>query len=669
MKSPAAQVHFNEQGTPVANHFDDVYFSNDSGIDETLHVFIEGNDLEARWQQHSESHFTIAETGFGTGLNCMVAMLAFERFRARNPAHPLKQLYITSCEKFPLAPDVIERALSVFPSVSGLSQTLLKQYPINISGCHRLSFDKWSTVIDIWLGDVHDVMPQWHSPSDGLIDAWFLDGFAPSKNPDMWSDTLFSQMARLSKPGATLATFTAAGFVKRGLQSVGFTMKKRKGFGRKRDMLTGQMAACQLNRQNAPCYNRYTKQVSVTDVAIVGGGLASACVALALTNKGVRVTLYHDTDALANGASGNPQGGFYPQLHAEASHPSQIQAHGFLFARRVYDSLLANDANFSHQWCGVAQLGFNDASEARLNKLAQAGIWPSELIEPKSKSELEQIANVELQCSGAFIKLGGWLSPPELVASIVNQSLKSGLLQVKPNHRLLDYADQSDGVRLEFCDRTPTTHEHLILACGHESKLLSKLQSLPMNAVRGQVEAIPSQPPLDALETVLCHKGYLTPGANGRHALGSTYVKRDMSCDVRKEESNANLSTHQKALSKVDWVNALQHDGKARAAIRLGAPDHQPIVGRAPDYAELSVTLKPLSKGIGLHRTFPPAPSNVSVFTGLGSRGLTTAPLMAEVLASELVKCPLPMPETLLHALHPSRFIVRDAIRGKLDDN
>lgn len=216
MKSKHAQVHFNESGTPVADHFDDVYFSNDGGIDETQHVFVAGNDLAERWQQWPNPTFVIAETGFGTGLNFLVAMRCFNEFRAANPDHPLKRLYFITTEKFPLPQQDMQRALEAFPALKDEAQALASLYPMGLEGCHRLHFDNHSTTLDLWIGDVHDLLPQWHSPVNGLIDAWFLDGFAPSKNPDMWTDALFSQMARLSKTGTTFGTFTAAGIVKRG---------------------------------------------------------------------------------------------------------------------------------------------------------------------------------------------------------------------------------------------------------------------------------------------------------------------------------------------------------------------------------------------------------------------------------------------------------------------
>lgn len=685
MKSKHAQVHFNESGTPVADHFDDVYFSNDSGIDETQHVFVAGNDLAERWQQWCNPTFVIAETGFGTGLNFLVAMRAFNEFRAANPDHPLKRLYFITTEKFPLPQQDMQRALEAFPALKDEAQALASLYPMGLEGCHRLHFDNHSTTLDLWIGDVHELLPQWHSPVNGLIDAWFLDGFAPSKNPDMWTDALFSQMARLSKTGTTFGTFTAAGIVKRGLAGVGFTIKKRNGFGRKRDMLTGVFSQDNENVQHklrlpAGPYYRYVNDSldKTSKVAVVGSGLAAATASLALVKRGICTTLYFDGDTLASGASGNPQGGFYPQLHSEASIASRIQAHSFLYARQAYDHTIEHAkacglADVAHDFCGVIQLSFNDKVAERQNKLAAADVWPEALIKPVDSKEVSDIANLALPYSGLYIGLGGWLSPPQLVTAMIEEALQSGKLELKPNHTYVSHeavetTKQRVQIRFNFDSAESEeviTADHLILALGAGAINASDFDSLSLRPVRGQVEAIPTQMPIEQLNTVLCHKGYMTPVFEGRHALGSTYVKNDLSTDVRGDETEMNLATHEQALANTDIVQALQHDGKARAATRLGSPDHQPVVGALHNFDLLKEHYTML--GVGKPLTSAPVlPSSVvSTLTCLGSRGLTTAPLMAEVLVSSLCKEPLPLSNDLLNAVNTSRFMTREAIRSQ----
>ena len=685
MKSKHAQVHFNESGTPVADHFDDVYFSNDSGIDETQHVFVAGNDLAERWQQWRNPTFVIAETGFGTGLNFLVAMRAFNEFRAANPDHPLKRLYFITTEKFPLPQQDMQRALEAFPALKDEAQALASLYPMGLEGCHRLHFDNHSTTLDLWIGDVHELLPQWHSPVNGLIDAWFLDGFAPSKNPDMWTDALFSQMARLSKTGTTFGTFTAAGIVKRGLAGVGFTIKKRNGFGRKRDMLTGVFDQDHENVQHklrlpAGPYYRYVNGSldKTSQVAVVGSGLAAATACLALVKRGICTTLYFDGDTLASGASGNPQGGFYPQLHSEASIASRIQAHSFLYARQAYDHTIEHAkacglADVAHDFCGVIQLSFNDKVAERQNKLAAADVWPEALIKPVDSKEVSDIANLALPYSGLYIGLGGWLSPPQLVTAMIEEALQSGKLTLKPNHTYVSHEaveTTKQRVQIRFNLDSAENEEviaadHLILALGAGAVNASDFDSLSLRPVRGQVEAIPTQMPIEQLNTVLCHKGYMTPVFEGRHALGSTYVKNDLSTDVRSDETEMNLATHEQALANTDIVQALQHDGKARAATRLGSPDHQPVVGALHNFDLLKEHYTML--GVGKPLTSAPVlPSSVvSTLTCLGSRGLTTAPLMAEVLVSSLCKEPLPLSNDLLNAVNTSRFMTREAIRSQ----
>ncbi|MDW5285497.1 bifunctional tRNA (5-methylaminomethyl-2-thiouridine)(34)-methyltransferase MnmD/FAD-dependent 5-carboxymethylaminomethyl-2-thiouridine(34) oxidoreductase MnmC [Alteromonas macleodii] len=685
MKSKHAQVHFNESGTPVADHFNDVYFSNDSGIDETQHVFVAGNDLAERWQQWPNPTFVIAETGFGTGLNFLVAMRAFNEFRAANPDHPLKRLYFITTEKFPLPQQDMQRALEAFPTLKDEAEALVSLYPMGLEGCHRLHFDNHSTTLDLWIGDVHELLPQWHSPVNGLIDAWFLDGFAPSKNPDMWTDALFSQMARLSKTGTTFGTFTAAGIVKRGLAGVGFTIKKRNGFGRKRDMLTGVFDQDNENVQHklrlpAGPYYRYANDSldKTSKVAVVGSGLAAATACLALVKRGISTTLYFDGDTLASGASGNPQGGFYPQLHSEASIASRIQAHSFLYARQAYDHTIEHAkacglADVAHDFCGVIQLSFNDKVAERQNKLAAADVWPEALIKPVDSKEVSDIANLALPYSGLYIGLGGWLSPPQLVTAMIEEALQSGKLELKPNHTYVSHeavetTKQRVQIRFNFDSAESEeviTADHLILALGAGAVNASDFNSLSLRPVRGQVEAIPTQMPIEQLNTVLCHKGYMTPVFEGRHALGSTYVKNDLSTDVRGDETEMNLATHEQALASTDIVQALQHDGKARAATRLGSPDHQPVVGALHNFDSLKEHYTML--GVGKPLTSAPVlPSSVvSTLTCLGSRGLTTAPLMAEVLVSSLCKEPLPLSNELLNAVNTSRFMTREAIRNQ----
>ncbi|MFC3094936.1 bifunctional tRNA (5-methylaminomethyl-2-thiouridine)(34)-methyltransferase MnmD/FAD-dependent 5-carboxymethylaminomethyl-2-thiouridine(34) oxidoreductase MnmC [Alteromonas sediminis] len=625
MKIQPAKVRFNESGTPVADAFDDVYFSNDDGLAETEHVFLNGNALVSRWQTWQQPHFCIAETGFGTGLNCLLTIATFLTFRQQFPQAPLKTLTILSCEKFPLTVTDLSDALAKHPSLAIYADMLVNQYPIDLAGAHRLVFPQ--VTLDLWLGDVDDVMAQWDIKDDGLVDAWFLDGFAPSKNPQMWRQSLFDNMARLSKASATVATFTAAGFVRRGLIDAGFTMHKSPGFGRKREMLRGELSTTESKSEPK-------MRTSIPEhIAVIGGGLAGANMAYALIQKGLQVTLFCDKQ-LASGASGNAQGGFYPQLHAQGSHAARIQAHSFLFAIQRYRQLLDAGFHFAHDWCGVVQLAFSDQTIKRQTKLLSNSVWPDSLVRGLQADRTAEITGIDLHYPALYFPHGGWICPPELVNALVQACESSGRFRLVDKTRVNSITSTAHGVIINT-DVSSATYDHLVLCTGAESHLTDAITSLPFRRTRGQVEYLPTQSPLNKLQTVVCHKGYLTPVYQQRHALGSTYVRQDTDTTYRIEEEQMNREVHQKALSASQWASTLQFDQTGRASVRMSLPDHQPIVGKL------------VEKGIDSH---------VSILSGLGSRGLTTAPLMSEILASKLTQQPVPLSKVLVEAVSPERY-------------
>jgi tRNA 5-methylaminomethyl-2-thiouridine biosynthesis bifunctional protein len=202
------------------------------------------------------------------------------------------------------------------------------------------------------------------------------------------------------------------------------------------------------------------------------------------------------------------------------------------------------------------------------------------------------------------------------------------------------------------------------MATGSDSAACQQMSELPFRLVRGQVEAINSQHALTKLSTVLCHKGYLTPAWQGTHALGSTYVKDDKNCDYRLTEQQTNLTMHQKALTKCDWIKDIQPTPHGRAAIRCSTPDHLPMVGAVPDCSKQTEQYQDLYKALpAKHFPQPTNHTNLFMLCGLGSRGLTTAPLCAEILASQILNEPIPLSNNLLDALNPNRFLVRALIR------
>lgn len=224
-----AHLEWTDQGLPLSTQFDDLYFSRDSGIEESRYVFLQHNNLAERFAK--ASHVTIGETGFGTGLNFLCA------WQLRDQLQSNCALRFISVEKYPLTLADLTRALALWPELKVYARQLLRHYPKHLIGWHKIEIAEAKVELLIYFGEAL----QGFQETDTKVDAWFLDGFAPAKNPQMWTPQLFKQIARLSYPGTRFATFTAAGAVRQGLADAGFSVQKVKGFGRKRHMLTGIM--------------------------------------------------------------------------------------------------------------------------------------------------------------------------------------------------------------------------------------------------------------------------------------------------------------------------------------------------------------------------------------------------------------------------------------------
>jgi tRNA 5-methylaminomethyl-2-thiouridine biosynthesis bifunctional protein len=232
-----AQIEWRENNgicQPYSLDFNDVYFNSESGLQETEYVFIAHNQLQQRFSDANLTNFTIVETGFGTGLNFLAVSAVWLKLAPKNAI-----LHYIGIEKTPLSLADLKRAHHLWPQFASLSCELAAEYSTVQTGCNVFTMAASRIQLTLWLNDIHDVLPNVQIADAGWVDAWLLDGFAPSKNADMWSMNVFTQMARLSNLNTTFATFTSAGNVRRGLQATGFKVTKHKGFGKKREMLSG----------------------------------------------------------------------------------------------------------------------------------------------------------------------------------------------------------------------------------------------------------------------------------------------------------------------------------------------------------------------------------------------------------------------------------------------
>lgn len=663
-----ATLSWNEQGTPVSEQFGDIYFSNEDGLEETHHVFLKGNGFPERFVQHPRDNCIFAETGFGTGLNFLTLWRDFAQFRQQHPTAKLQRFHYISVEKYPLQVADLTAAHDHWPELAPFAEQLRAQWPLPLAGCHRILLAGGAITLDLWFGDVNTLLPQLDYSLNNQVDAWFLDGFAPAKNPDMWNDALFSAMARMARPGGTFATFTAAGFVRRGLQQAGFDVAKVKGFGQKREMLTGTLPHRLLNAPSAPWYHR-PSATHCDDIAIIGGGIVSALTALALLRRGAKVTLYCADAQPAQGASGNRQGALYPLLNGKNDALETFFTSAFTFARRQYDQLLDQGIHFDHQWCGVSQLAFDEKSRGKINKMLQTD-WPPQLAEAMGREQLSALAGLDCAHDGIHYPAGGWLCPSDLTTALMALAQQLGMT-CHYGHELCQL-ERVDGLwQLIFTSpQVNRQHTTVVLATGHRLPEWQQTQHLPLSAVRGQVSHIPTTPVLSQLRQVLCYDGYLTPVnlANQHHCIGASYQRGDVDTDFRVDEQQENRDRLLRCLPNVSWPQQVDvSDNQARCGVRCAIRDHLPMVGAVPDYSATLAQYQDLPRKIqhGEDITLAPVWPELFMVGALGSRGLCSAPLVAEILAAQMFGEPQPLDVTTLAALNPNRFWIRKLLKGR----
>lgn len=660
MKLQFADLALDNANVPVATKFDDVYFSKDDGIAESEYVFFNGNQLAERWIHHENTSFIIAETGFGTGLNIALAIDKFLHFRQTHPASRLQHLHLISFELHPIAHSNLQKIVSHWPQFEQTYRAILAAYPPNLAGTYRIEMYDGRVTLDLILGNIADTIINVSRPLAG-IDAWFLDGFAPSKNEAMWQDAVFRQIQRLSHEGTTIATFTSAGFVRRGLEAAGFNISKTPGFGRKREMITGVMTTNLV--LDEPRYSLRTGAAEKNHCTVVGAGIAGLLTCLALLKRGLRVTLLCKKD-IGDGASGNQLAGFYPQLQAEYSIQSQFYWTCFCYAYQFYRNLHTHFA-FDHAFDGALLLGFNEKQTERIAKMQARQLWPETLATFVDADKASQIAGISIPHGGLFLKDGGWVSPISLINAAFESCSHYDDFTFHKETELVDFISNEQDVSLVLRthnkDIQHKTTDALVIAAGADAGRL--LDGFDLRLTRGQVEFLPTSDDMQHLQTLVCHKGYFTPSYNGYHALGSTYVKNEVNTDTHPTETLENINTHKSAMPGSHWARYLDaalnaKNAFSRASIRCSTPDHLPIVGNIPDIAKQNADYAQLSLGKPSNKK-PKNRDNCFVIGGLGSRGFTTGPLCAELIAAQITEQPLPFSTTLLNALNPNRFLIR----------
>lgn len=635
-----------KNGIPYATTYDDIYFSLDDGLQEARHVFIEGNRLIERWQELScenNARFHIGETGFGTGLNFLLTWSLWEKF-----APPTARLHYISCEKHPLSLADLRQCLALWPELSSYTESLLASYPVLTPGFHSIELNNGRVTLHLMLGDVLECYRERLLCGDAVleqalrsdfIDAWYLDGFAPQKNPNMWSESLFAILSQLSKQGTTLSTFSAARLVRNNLLAAGFHVKKQQGYGRKREMIVAdwqQLPAYRLKRKTPWHTSNHLSSYNKKAI-IIGAGLAGTCVAHSLAKRGWQVSVLDSQSDVALGASGNQGGIVFPMVSAYRSPLTEFMLMAFLFASRFYQQYLNKSelGDFSGLLQFVQQQKKGHADLLKwLSAYPALGVWVD-------KARASELSGVECALDALFIPNTGWIDSPALCAQLIQ-------------HPGVQFFPDTEAQALDYDAGQWSVAGHeapvVVIASGYQANQFIQTQFLSIQPIPGQMTGIESSAKSRDLKIPLCGEGHILPSHHGAHAIGATFGAE------QSDQADDEINFAKIAKFPVDLNLLFKVAGHWRG-VRGATLDHLPFVGPVPDMPLFGKRYASLA--LDPNRWVPCGGDYLNglfIAAGFGSRGLTTTPLSAEYLAGVINHEPSYLPRHLMQALSPARL-------------
>ena len=565
---------------PRSRRFDDVYFSAEDGLAESRAVFLQGCGLPERWR--GRRRFTVGELGFGTALNILALLDLWRREKPEGAT-----LHVFSVEAHPIARDDASRALGAWPELADLAAHLLDRWPRG-DGFHRIAWPELGATLDLAHAPADHALAQW----TGSADAWFLDGFTPARNPEMWTPDLMAQVARRSAPGAVAATFTVAGSVRRALAAAGFQVDKRPGFGRKRERLEARLPGSPTDE-------------ALPRVAVVGAGIAGACLARAFAALGVQALIIDDSCD----AQGSPAALVSPRFDAGATPAARLALQAWRRAVAVYRDL--PDAVLSE---GLVQLEAQPRDARRFDALASGALFATGEALRLSPAEVAARFHEPAAAGGLFLPAALTVEP-----AAVRRAL---LTSVDPQQARVRAVRRGDDAWLVL---------------GHDGRILARVDVVVVAAGRG-LSALRPDLALRPVRGQLTHVeglsapavawgGYVAPTRSGV-AFGATHDRDRDDTAPHPDDDERNTATLAAALPEL----ARKLSGRplrSWAGVRATTADRLPLAGRSDD---------------GLY-----------VLGGLGSRGFTWAPLLAEHVAAMVCGGPSPLPRDLAVLVQPDR--------------
>ena len=660
-----AKIHWQVDDTgnqvPVSGEFGDVYFSHADGLAESRYVFLGHNRLPGRLANLAPKQcFTIAELGFGTGLNLLATWLLWRQLRETHPQLATARLHFITTEKFPIPLADLTHILTLWaqraPELTALIAPLLAAYPPLIAGSHRLNFFDDNLTVDMWFGDAAESLSKLALDASieptPCVNAWFLDGFAPSCNSTLWAEDIFAQIKRLSCPNTTAATYSSAGVVKRGLREHGFEINKVKGFGRKNQMLTAIMtdAACssEINVQDksanstyhTPAHNDLKYDLKYDHSIVIGAGVSGLLTAWSLANRDIEVTLLDKSAPLA-GASGNPRALLAPKMTPIHHVDEHLHTMGYLYSSRLYRIL--NKTAIQQSIAPILE------PTGALDLLIKANIgteqiadYPDDMATTLSLVQAQDASGLKMQdiSENLYLPQSGLVNPQALKDTILThplirfQQLEVNKISEIEGHVCIEgYSQKKEAILI--------TADNVVVCAAFESHQLDQ-RIFDCRKIRGQLSWFtPTAEQLVSLPKIpLKYSGYCTPftaqagdeKGQPQFLLGASFVRNDTNTNIREEEHQVSRDKLVTAIPEMESVVPTDiSEWQGRAGVRTQTPDYHPIVGQLTD-----------SK-------------RVWVMSAMGAKGYAIAPLCAEALADMMLGAFSPLSVAMLARLSPNR--------------
>lgn len=632
-----ARLERTPEGVLYSGAFGDVYHSRDDALGQACTVFLAGNGLPQRWQRRER--FTIVETGFGAGLNFLATWAAWREDACRST-----RLHFVSCELHPFCREDLARIHAAWPGLATLASELRAHWPVLAPGLHRLNLDAGRVTLTLFLGDAAEGLAR----IDARADALYLDGFAPAKNPALWSERVFHLLAGLAAPDATLATWSVAGRVREGLRRAGFATEKAPGFGTKWQMLRGRLARQARPRSQPPA------DTTARQALVIGAGIAGCTLAERLTGRGWTVALIDRAPAPATGASGNLAGVLRPLPSLDDNRMSRLTRAGSLYAWRHLHQLRARGLALRADACGVLHLGRDAAQEARMRAVVERLALPPEHLRFVGVDEATELAGCAVANGGWWFAGSGWVQPPSLCAASLVAA--GGRLRGHFGQTVARLGYDGGAWHAHGPDGSTIASAPVAILAPGTGIAGFEQASLPVVSARGQVTHLPAATG-SAPRVVVCRGGYVSPGIDGLRCAGATFAVDDPDPGLRPQDHAENLQRLEAMLPGFSARLGADFDPDrldGRVGFRPASPDRLPMVGALPDPA---ITPDPAAAARKLDEL--PRRPGLYTLSGYGARGLVWSTLAAELLASQLEGDPSPLERDLVEAIDPARFVLR----------